>query len=477
MGINQYRAITLNPVWQWDNLRPSVEPMSVKYADLVGMRDAGKLIPGQLYRITDYVTTTTQADTMSAGHAFDIIVMATAGNRLSENAWAALHKNDTYFAEARLEAWRLKYSIDNDVNRFAWADAESGKGVIYEMQDEWENRCGYDFKNILYKRCFNDDIDRYIAIPDIHVPISSSNGEEITRGEFNCIDDNFIYVYTFSCLASLNEDVDSYPQQADASMGKFVTDGELIFDPDNSYFDSPVPCNNIIEAYFISQSIDDGPLHRVMALPNIAFMQLFPDAYGANVYNNYIGGNSHDITANIKKFNYVHVTGEFRDSYIIGELTNVLISGYFFNNYINSLFNRVSLIGSIASCVFLRGVEKISVFSDLVSSDFADNVEDFTCNGPCSGIKVIRSLRIVEFSGDISTSTIMVKLETCTIKGILSGTVIKSADSDTYGFYNMYIYGYFDDKTISLPRNESGSKVEVSNLANGDVTVYTPAYK
>lgn len=477
MGINQYRDITLNPVGQWDNLRPSVEPMSVKYADLVGMRDAGKLIPGQLYRITDYVTTTTQADTMSAGHAFDIIVMATTGNLLSENAWAALHKDDTYFAEARLEAWRLKYSIDNDVNRFAWADVESGKGVIYEMQDEWGNRCGYDFKNILYKRCFNDDIDRYIAIPDIYVPISSLNGEEITRGEFNCIDDNFIYVYTFSCLASLNEDVDSYPQQADASMGKFVKDGELIFDPDNSYFDSPVPCNNIIEAYFISQSIDDGPLHRVMALPNIAFMQLFPDAYGANVYNNYIGGNSHDITANIKKFKYVNVTGEFRDSYIIGDLTNVLISGYFFNNYIDNYFEQVICTGSISTCVFLSYVKEASISSDLVSSDFVDYIYACTFNGICGGIKALKALYAVKFYGLIDSPSIMIQLEYCTLKGQIVNTIIKAEDSKFTAFSNIYIYGSFYDKTISLPHNESGSKVEVSNLANGDVTVYTPAYK
>ena len=49
-------------------------------------------------------------------------------------------------------AWELKYCLDNDISRFAWADEGSGKGVIYYMKDEWNNECPYDFKNILFSR-------------------------------------------------------------------------------------------------------------------------------------------------------------------------------------------------------------------------------------------------------------------------------------------------------------------------------------
>jgi hypothetical protein len=45
-------------------------------------------------------------------------------------------------------AWELKYCLDNDTTRFAWADEENGKGVIYYMKDEKNNECPYDFKNI-----------------------------------------------------------------------------------------------------------------------------------------------------------------------------------------------------------------------------------------------------------------------------------------------------------------------------------------
>ena len=56
-----------------------------------------------------------------------------------------------YFANSKLEAWKLKYCLDNDATRFAWADEVNGKGVIYRMIDEFNNDVPYDFKNIQYQ--------------------------------------------------------------------------------------------------------------------------------------------------------------------------------------------------------------------------------------------------------------------------------------------------------------------------------------
>lgn len=130
----------------------ALQPIAITYEALKTLRDGGALTPGQFYRITDYVTTTTQGGTQSAGHPFDIIVMALDATTLSEEAWAIQHDGDVYFQNARLEAWQLKYTLDNDSHNYNWADTEQGKGVIYEMEDEWGNRCPYDFKNIQYKR-------------------------------------------------------------------------------------------------------------------------------------------------------------------------------------------------------------------------------------------------------------------------------------------------------------------------------------
>ena len=147
-----------------ENINPT--PMvSVTYAELKALRDNGELVAGMQYRITDYVTTTAQENTQSAGHQFDVIVTADNENTLNEVARACLHEGDTYFSEAgaNLSAWQIWYSLDNDSERFAWADTENGKGVIYRMIDEWNNDCPYDFKNIMFVRYELEAPEEYIA--------------------------------------------------------------------------------------------------------------------------------------------------------------------------------------------------------------------------------------------------------------------------------------------------------------------------
>ena len=126
---------------------------NVSYDYLKKMRDGGTLTPGHFYRIIDYMTTTTQENTSAVGHPFDVIVLALSNDKLSEEAWAMHSARDTngYFADSKLEAWKLWYCLDNDPNRFAWADTTNGTGVIYRMIDEFGNDCPYDFKNILFK--------------------------------------------------------------------------------------------------------------------------------------------------------------------------------------------------------------------------------------------------------------------------------------------------------------------------------------
>ena len=126
----------------------------ITWSSLKSLRNAGNLVPGQQYRITDYTCTTTQANTRSAGHVFDIIVTADSTNVLNEVARAVQHEGDTYFSidniPCNLNAWKIWYCLDNDTTRFTWADRTNGRGVIYRMIDEHNNDCPYDFKNIQY---------------------------------------------------------------------------------------------------------------------------------------------------------------------------------------------------------------------------------------------------------------------------------------------------------------------------------------
>lgn len=179
-----------------------IKAISITYSELKALRDAGNLVPGRQYRITDYHCTTTQADTMSADHQFDIIVVADTNSVLNENARACLHAGDTYFSSngCKLESWQLKYCIDNDDTRFAWADTTNGKGVIFFMKDEWSNECPYDFKNIMFKYGILFDDDNY--------PYFDNDGEGT-------------YLYTFSAFDMDNEEwMDAY-----LAIGRGADDG------------------------------------------------------------------------------------------------------------------------------------------------------------------------------------------------------------------------------------------------------------
>lgn len=66
------------------------------YNELKTKRDNSELVPGTLYRITDYQCTTVQANTRSAGHQFDIVLLALSENTLAEEGWAMMHESNIY---------------------------------------------------------------------------------------------------------------------------------------------------------------------------------------------------------------------------------------------------------------------------------------------------------------------------------------------------------------------------------------------
>ena len=184
----------------------SIEPIKlnstiieVTYTELKALRDNAQLIPGQQYRITDYVTSTTQENTISANHQFDIIVTADSENTLNEVARATPHEGDTYFATSDLNAWEIWYCLDNDTERFAWAD-ENGKGVIYRMIDERGNECPYDFKNIkFYHDGLGTDVYTFTWIDESYNVMDTSvfgnNGVLTYEGEIKGVHGNIIKPY------------------------------------------------------------------------------------------------------------------------------------------------------------------------------------------------------------------------------------------------------------------------------------------
>ena len=68
---------------------------------------------------------------------------------------------ETKTVPVNMNAWELKYCLDNDKELFGWADT-NGKGVIYYMKDEFGNEAPYDFKNVKYARRYVSAVDNSI---------------------------------------------------------------------------------------------------------------------------------------------------------------------------------------------------------------------------------------------------------------------------------------------------------------------------
>lgn len=156
----------------------------ITYEELKTLRDNAELVAGMFYRITDYVTTSIQEATQSAGHQFDIIVRALDEKTLDGEAKAIQSENDEYFANSNLTGWQVWYTLDNDTSKYAWADV-NGKGVIYRLIDENGNDLPYDFKNIQMLDANNSEDTTYYYTFDSKGVDHSLNGSKCFNNEIN----------------------------------------------------------------------------------------------------------------------------------------------------------------------------------------------------------------------------------------------------------------------------------------------------
>ena len=251
----------------------SVSIYQVTYAELKTLRSRGELIPGSWYRITDYECTVDgYIEARAVSHPFDIIVRADDVDVLNENAYAALHKGDTYFRGFNLNAWCLKYSLDNDKSRFDWADQLNGKGVIYWMKDEWGNTCSYDFKSIQFKRYYITDVynEAIADLLDTYLGMRNGNGYDIDE-------DNFIWCYTFNAYDMDNDEyMDAYK-----AINKAPDDGACCL------------YDNVIPSYCFDYNQENSQRYR---LNNITFQNRFSvnDYVYFECYANVLGSYSHN---------------------------------------------------------------------------------------------------------------------------------------------------------------------------------------
>ncbi|MBR2027215.1 MAG: hypothetical protein IKA07_08835 [Alistipes sp.] len=225
-------------------VNPQVIPIA--YADLVALRDEGKLLAGAFYRITDYVTKVKPNhngfnNTRSAEHPFDIIVQALDKNTLSENAQAILHDGDTYFADSNLKAWQLKYLLDADAKRFAW-------GADAAREQSWscawgvlESKPNSDASSS-YERVEVDGKTKYLYRPA--EPTSHLQGKQFYRDVvISSIEspDGFIYeadsAPSYSYDEEMGEEYYDYPSEIRVKTADGKQVATFVQEYDNAYYD------------------------------------------------------------------------------------------------------------------------------------------------------------------------------------------------------------------------------------------------
>lgn len=186
----------------------------VTYEELSTLIQSNELIPGSLYRMTDYQTVTDSTnDQVSVDwHKFDLILRALSSNTISRNCSAI----SEYYPKA--SEWNIVYSMDNPI--------QGSKGIILSMTDENGNYAPYDFKSIKIKKYKISSLGTNIDSNENPWMVGLYIGEQST-GMYNVQDDDFKYIYTFSS--------DTYTDaSSDCKGNKVDTLGNIIFSGSNN---------------------------------------------------------------------------------------------------------------------------------------------------------------------------------------------------------------------------------------------------
>lgn len=157
-----------NKINSGSTVEPTPNIINTNYADLKSMKSSNTLVPGQMYKFPYKCVYNPNQDSSDRKFEFQynpyqdnhisngvIVVMAVDSHVFSEDA-IILYQTGDYedlMGSGRhlvQKALPIKYSFNNDLNRFAWAHPD-GYGVIYRMIDDLGNDVPYDFFNIRFE--------------------------------------------------------------------------------------------------------------------------------------------------------------------------------------------------------------------------------------------------------------------------------------------------------------------------------------
>ena len=496
----------MNKLQPGEGLQPEVKPISVTYEFLTAVREAGNLVPGQYYRITDYVTTSMAVNTRSAGHPFDIIVRADSKNTLNEQAWAVKHDGDTYFEGARLEAWELKYRLDNV---------------------EWSQKVG---------TLVMDDNDGYTALSIGTVDI---DGETYILWDASEFEED----YGFNRFVSLTKDVGADLLQFDAETGEIVEDGytTTIAEVIGEYTEpgkgtitwikdewgniAGYDFKNIQQKRWkvtdeLNRSSLDGKYLGVLnSLPVKLSIEDEEDFIWAYLYSVYdydggtqdttdhsLSGRVHDMDTNFtvsdnNAFVWDTVYYEAYDCKFSGSVGQNSFSGNVQNNSFSGNMYRNTFSGYVDSCSFSGNVYQNSFSGSVYQNSFSGNVQNNSFSGSVTYNSFSGNVQNNSFSGDVSScsfsgdvwnNSFSVGVSNCSfsgnvyqnsfsgnlqnsmITGQLSNLQIQASSGASGTINGLYTLGKIDSKTITVTTNAAYPTYAAMTTA-GQLKTWNPA--
>ena len=385
------------------NLKIPEAVVKVTWAELKVLKENSKLVPGQYYRIYNFKTTTGQENTKSANHQFDIIIEALTENELIEEAKVCQHEGDTYFSNTALEAWEIKYCLENDTNRFAWAN-NSGYGVIYYMKDEFNNEAWYDFKNIMFLR--NTDW------------LNSHKSKYATLSSFS----SDTWLYTFSLVKNGNI--------IDDSLGKI--NGTTYYASDNHLGRSTASITKLNNTIFISNVSSNG-------VSNSPFGNIIADGHRDNTlgHSSWVNIIGHNFSENIigDQFQYNRISENFSKNHIAPKFTyNTIESGC-----VDNRFN-----GSVNKCNIKQGYSSNNTTGNLSNCNFGSGLTWISDMPGMNNIEIIDNT----FSGDSSNTILLFNLS--------------NTEGDNLG--NILSYENYINKLVVFKTNNSYGTLQLDNL-------------
>ena len=480
-------VITFNPLAPGAGDQQEVKPILKTWAQLRDARDAGNLIPGQYYRITDYVTTSMAANTRSAGHPFDIIVRADSKNTLNEQAWAVKHDGDTYFEGARLEAWELKYNLDN----VQWSqqvgtlikDKNDGytalsigtvdiDGETYILWDASEFEEDYNFTRMVSltkevgAEMWTYDPATGEKGEDVQTSIAAIIGEytEPGKGTITWMKDEWgnIAGYDFKNIQQKRWKVTDELGRSSLD-GKYL--GVLNFLPEKLSIEDE---EDFIWAYLYSvydynggtQDTTDhslsGRVHDMdtnfTVSDNNAFVwsSVNYDAYDCK-FSGYVQNNSFSGSVGDCSF-----SGSVQNNSFSGNVYHNSFSGGMLYNSFSGYVQNNSFSGYVGDCSFSGNVSYNSFSGNVYQNSFSGNVS------------------YNSFSGNVSYNSFSGNLQNSMITGQLNNLHINASSGASGTINGLYTLGKIDGKTITVTTNATYPTYAAMTTA-GQLKTWNPA--